>query len=259
MTAPTLQPRLERLSRAQIYLIATPPLAAEAADSEAGRAWLGKVGQISEAGVGLVQLRIKSGSSAERLRWLAAFRERLAPQTLLILNDDLAALVAGAGLADGLHLGRGDARLLGEGDIQRGLQRARRELDDELLLGTSTRTLEEVTRAVAAGVDHVGFGAMAPSGTKAQTTPAEPAELRRCLEAYPTLPIYPIGGICLRTLPLLTAAFAPAMEGMDASDRASSEQTPTRHLRRAAMASALLDAVNPGEAAAQMLDWSRGS
>ena len=230
--------RLERLRAQPLYLIATlPPGLAGPAAPEAGD-WLDRVAAAVEAGLGLVQLRAKASDTAGRRAWLAALRARLPAETLLVVNDDLDALGApdGAMLADGVHLGRDDARALAGGDLAAGLRAARERLGPDLLLGTSTRTLEEVTAAVEAGCDHVGFGAMSASPTKQDTTRADPAELARCAAAHPALPLYPIGGLGPDTVAVLDGT----------------------GVRRAAVGSAVLDADDPARVVAQLMDWARG-
>jgi thiamine monophosphate synthase len=82
----------------------------------------------------------------------------------------------------------------------------------------------------------VGFGAMAASSTKSDTTLADPAELGAWVEQDPTFPVYPIGGLHPGNLHLLDL-------GAD------------RRVRRLAVSSALLDADDPAAAAHALLEW----
>jgi len=228
--------RSARLAAERVYLIASPPTAAPDGSPEAA-AWLSKVAAVGRVGVGLIQLRAKQVSTAARRAWLAALRERLLPSTLLIVNDDLSAVhdARGRPLADGVHLGREDARALGYPSVAAGLAAARTHLSHEFLLGTSTRTLAELEAAVDAGVDHAGFGAMAATATKGDTQLADPRELERCVRGCPGFPLFPIGGLGLHNLGLLEAA----------------------GVRRLAVASAILEAHDPCEAARALLEWTR--
>lgn len=199
---------------------------------------------LAGAGAAALQLRVKEADSAARRRLLARLRDELPAGVLLLLNDDLAAVrdADGAALADGLHLGREDAAALAPPGTPAaeatpaGLRRARASLGPALLLGTSTRTLDEVAQAVASGCDHVGFGALAPSTTRPGATPAEPRELARAQAAFPSLPIFPIGGLGPATLALATAA----------------------GVRRAAIGAAILQAHDPAAAARACLAALRG-
>jgi thiamine-phosphate pyrophosphorylase len=223
------------LSRARLYLVATPNPAHSASQRDE---WLSHVVQAAEGGVDVVQLRAKGATTAMRRDALAALRTGLGRDRLLIVNDDLSAVrdVAGGLLADGVHLGREDAAALAgaprpaerAAGIAAGLREARGRLGPSLLLGTSARTLAELRVAVDAGASYVGFGAMARSATKPDSVVADPLELRRCVAAFPGFPIFPIGGLDLRQLDALVALGC----------------------RRAAIGSAILDADDPAGVAA---------
>lgn len=225
--------RLERLADVRLYLIATADQA-----PAPGPDWLARVRAAVEGGVGAIQLRQKGATTAVRHAWLGQLREVAGADVLLLVNDDLTAVHHGRGavLADGLHLGRADAEALGgftgsEAERRhRGLAHARDALGPDLLLGTSTRTAAEIAAAMAAGADHVGFGAMSVSTTKPGAPPARPEELARCLARFPSLPIFPIGGVDLQTLPAWLALGA----------------------RQAAVGSAVLQAPDPQASAAAL-------
>jgi len=233
--------RRERLAATPLYLVASLPV-------DAGDALLARVAEAAHAlqaaaGAVAVQLRVKDGGSEQRRELLRRARGRLPDAALLLVNDDLQAARAADGsvLADGVHLGREDAAALAEalaagpeGDVRdprqavaEGLRAARAVLGTDLLLGTSVRTQAELADALAAGADHVGFGAIAASTSKADTRPADVDELRRCLAAHPHVPVFPIGGLSPGNLPLVAAAGA----------------------RRAAVGAAILQAPDPAAAA----------
>ena len=146
--------RIHCLEATQSYLVVSPRPDGEPALLAAGLA------QAVEAGVRAVQLRLKDGTTSARRAWLAACRERLPAEVLLLVNDDLEAVFHedGRPLADGVHLGREDAAALGGDDgapasgrrTAAGLLAARRRLGPDLLLGTSTRTEAEVRSAIGA-------------------------------------------------------------------------------------------------------------
>jgi thiamine-phosphate pyrophosphorylase len=207
--------RRDRLADVALYLIATAP---PRPSPDPG--WLHQVAEAVRGGAGAVQLRQKGVETGVRRAWLIALRERLGEEVLLLVNDDLAAVTGtdGRPLADGLHLGREDAEALAgdsgsaSADATRhsrraaGLAHARAGLGADLLLGSSTRDADEIALAMEAGVDHVGFGAMATTTTKPGALSADPAELARCLRRFDALPIFPIGGIDERAVQGLIAA-----------------------------------------------------
>lgn len=220
MTATT---RHARLDEARLYLVATLP-ATTHASSTALAGWLARVERAAAAGAGLVQLRAKHATTSARRALLAELRPRLPADVLLLVDDDLDAVfdLEGRPLADGVHLGREDAAALAPISasipaspaapgaaalrVVQGLAQARRRLGPELLLGTSARTLAEVSAAREAGADHVGFGAMSDSSSKLDTVRADPAELRRGFAALPGFPIFPIGGLHPGNLALVREA-----------------------------------------------------
>jgi thiamine-phosphate pyrophosphorylase len=221
-----------RLAACPVYLVFSVAREGFARQLPAARTAAAEL--LAGAGAGALQLRVKDADSATRRTLLLRLRDALPAGVLLLVNDDLSAVRStdGVALADGLHLGREDAAALAPPGTPvteattAGLRRARESLGPELLLGASTRTLDEVAQAFAAGCDHVGFGALAPSTTRPGATPADPRELRRAQAAFPSLPIFPIGGLGPGTLALATAA----------------------GVRRAAIGAAILQAPDPAAA-----------
>ncbi|HEX5011731.1 MAG TPA: thiamine phosphate synthase [Planctomycetota bacterium] len=216
MTAPAavLSSRRERLAAAPIYLVATFPL--PDIGETLGRVAAAAAALQADAGAVAVQLRLKEAATEARRALLARARSELPSGTLLLVNDDLEAVFGPTGelLADGVHLGREDAAALSPRGVDAtartaaGLATARARLGRELLLGTSTRTLAELRTVLAAGADHAGFGAIAASVTKQDTRPAHLVELVRCLEEFPRVPIFPLGGLTPENLGRVAAAGA---------------------------------------------------
>jgi len=195
----------ERMARARLYLVASRDFVRQGPPEPS---FWQRLAAAAEGGVDAVQLRFKGAETVALRTALLRAREALPERVVLLVNDDLAAVhdTTGRPLADGVHLGREDAEAVagqappGGDRIADGLLRARVWLGAELLLGTSTRTLAEVERAAAAGADHVGFGAMAATTSKAGAPPADPEVLRQCRRTHPDLPIFPIGGLGPQTL-----------------------------------------------------------
>ncbi|WP_233146161.1 thiamine phosphate synthase [Pigmentiphaga sp. NML080357] len=162
----------------------------------------------ARGGLRAVQLRRKEAGAAKRLEQARALRtacDRLG--VVLIVNDDWRlALDAGA---DGVHLGRDD------GDIAQ----ARRAGGPALLIGASCYNEPERARAaLAAGADHVAFGAVFDSPTKpaAVRAPlsclAEARRLRLPGDGQPIRPaIVAIGGITPANARQAVAAGADAL------------------------------------------------
>jgi thiamine-phosphate pyrophosphorylase len=119
-------------------------------------------------------------------------------RALVLVNDrvDLAILAG----ADGAHVGDDDLPP----------EEARRILGPALLLGRSTRTLAEARAAIASGADHVGFGPMFGTRSKALAVPARGLPALREVAGALGAPVVAIGGITLETVGEIAACGAAA-------------------------------------------------
>lgn len=156
-----------------------------------------------DGGAGVVQVRMKSSPAGAVLeasrRILALARGR----ALVIVNDraDLAVLAG----ADGVHLGDEDLPP----------EEARRLIGPGMLLGRTCRTLGEARAALAAGADHVGFGPVFQSRSKALTVPPRGLEALREVAARCGGPVVAIGGITLESIGEVARAGAAAAAVID--------------------------------------------
>lgn len=190
------EPRLRPLSG--IYAIVDPTQISSL--SSVARA-------LFEGGVGTLQIRAKRATREQRS---SALRE-LAPLCLsmsrrLVINDDLALAEAPLPGLWGLHLGQDDL------NEQGGLDRALRVCTARgLALGVSTHNLEQVRAAQVPGVDHIGFGPVQATQSKANPDPVVGfAGLKQaCLASQK--PVVAIGGLGLSDLPACRAAGASAV------------------------------------------------
>lgn len=100
--------------------------------------------------------------------------------------------------ADGVHLGADDM------DIAE----ARALLGEDMIIGATCKNSRHAALVAGeAGADYLAFGAFYPTGTKADTTPAEPDILTWC-QMFLTLPCVAIGGISVKNAGPLVAAGA---------------------------------------------------
>jgi thiamine-phosphate pyrophosphorylase len=139
-------------------------------------------------GAGVVQVRVKDRPAGEILRIAREVVALAAGRALVLVNDraDLA-LLSGA---DGVHVGDDDLPV----------PEARRLLGEGLLVGRTTRTLEEARAAIAAGADHVGVGPIFATRTKALAVPARGVGMLREVAAALGAPVVAIGGIDAATI-----------------------------------------------------------
>jgi thiamine-phosphate pyrophosphorylase len=155
-----------------------------------------------QAGVSILQLRMKGAQDEEQLAVLRALAQLCAGTgAQLLVNDHvhLAAAVPGVGV----HLGQDD------GDPAQ----ARALLGDDGLLGLSTHSLAQAEEAQQMGADYIAYGPIFGAGSKhlAAGDQREPhparglSSLRRVL-SQARVPVVAIGGVDLERLPLLLAS-----------------------------------------------------
>ena len=150
----------------------------------AGRDPVHVVGVLAEAGVRIVQLRLKAGT--DRARYETASRVRAATRArdmALVVNDrvDLARVVE----AEGVHLGQDDLPP----------EAARAVLGPGRILGLSTHSLDQLRAAAATGPDYVAVGPVFPTRTKDNPDPVVGLDLVRTARAGCGCPLVAIGGI----------------------------------------------------------------
>ena len=164
-----------RLQDARLYFITEA--------TATGRDVVELVSAALEGGVDMVQLRDKD-ADAETITEIGARLRTLCDEhdALLIVNDrpDLA-LACGA---DGVHLGQADLPP----------DRARRLMGPQLLIGLSTHSPEQVTRAQDSAADYLGVGPVHATPTKPTAAPVGEPLLRHAA-AHATKPFFAIGGI----------------------------------------------------------------
>lgn len=171
--------RAKRLTRPEIRgLYAITP---EMADT---RLLADRVAQAIAGGARVVQYRNKSRDAVLRLAQAQALAQACRNGgAAFIVNDDVELALAVA--ADGVHLGREDGAIAD----------ARRRLPAGALLGASCYDrLDLAMAALAAGADHVAFGAVYASSVKPGAVRA-PLELFRQARASLACRIVAIGGI----------------------------------------------------------------
>lgn len=169
-------------------------------------------------GAAVVQLRAKLAGDRERLGWARRIRTLTREAGVLFVVDDRFDLALAAG-ADGVHLGQED---LPPGSLPAAARR-------RLLVGRSTHDLEQVRRAVAEGVDYLGFGPIfATTSKRGADAPRGPAALEAAVAAAAPLPVVAIGGIGPGNLEQVAArgagaAVISAAAGADAPEAAVRE------------------------------------
>ncbi|WP_092345938.1 thiamine phosphate synthase [Desulfuromusa kysingii] len=142
------------------------------------------VDELLQAGLRMIQLREKDLSAAE-LYPLAKELRCLTHQyhSLLLINDrvDLAQAVN----ADGVHLGHHSLPI----DV------ARKVIGSKLLIGASTHSHSEITRAYEQGADFVTYGPVYFTPSKAPYGKPVGLQSLQDICKYAPLPVYALGGV----------------------------------------------------------------
>jgi thiamine-phosphate pyrophosphorylase len=157
-----------------------------------------RAGEALDGGAGVVQVRMKRTPAGPVLEAARRIVELARGRALVVVNDraDLAILAG----ADGVHVGDEDLPP----------RETRTLVGDGLLVGRTCRTLAEARAALAEGADHVGYGPMFGSRSKALTVPPRGLDALREVAAALGAPVVAIGGIGLETIGEVAAAGAAA-------------------------------------------------
>lgn len=147
----------------------------------------------------MIQIREKSGTPRDFFEDAAAAVRIAHDHDVVILINDRADIALMAG-ADGVHLGQHDLPP----------EAARRMLGDKAVIGISTHSVDEVSRALAQNVaDYIAFGPVFGTVTKSDHEPVVGLEkLAQIRKIVGHKPLVAIGGIKVDTLAGVFAAGA---------------------------------------------------
>ncbi|HYG69727.1 MAG TPA: thiamine phosphate synthase, partial [Anaeromyxobacteraceae bacterium] len=156
-----------------------------------------RAGAALAGGARVVQVRVKDAPAGEILDVARRIVALARPAGALVLVNDRPDLALLSG-ADGVHVGDDDLPPA----------EARRLLGPDLLVGRTSRTLEEAEAALAAGADHVGFGPIFGTRSKALDVAPRGVEALRAACARLPAPVVAIGGITEANVAEVAAAGA---------------------------------------------------
>ena len=136
------------------------------------------------AGVGIIQLRDKTGSAKEILGFSKRILGITKGRIPYIINDrvDLAMISC----SSGVHLGQDDVPLV----------TARKLMGEKALIGVSCQTFAHAQEAERDGADYIGFGSVFKTLTKPDRQPLDAQLLKKVFEDI-NIPVFAIGGIDL--------------------------------------------------------------
>lgn len=152
------------------------------------------------AGIKWIQLRVKNKSQDEYLS-IAQKVKRICDNyaCILIINDNVE--ITKKIKADGVHLGKSDVRP----------SVARKELGNNIIIGGTANTYEDIIDLISEGVDYIGLGPYKFTTTKKELSPVLGIEgykniLEKCKKSNITIPIVGIGGITVKDVDQLLSS-----------------------------------------------------
>ena len=176
-----------------------------------------------KAGIKWIQLRMKQASDGEvRTTALAAKEITDANGCVLIINDRVE--IALEVKANGVHLGKQDMAI----------SEARRLLGEDMIIGGTANTIEEIREHYARGADYIGLGPYRYTTTKKNLSPILGLEGYRQImgvlkQEQVSIPVVGIGGIEMKDAASLfgVGLHGIAFSGMlvHAGDRAAMVQS----------------------------------
>ena len=170
-----------------LYLVLTDPVAGYIRCTEAA----------VEAGVRVVQLRMKHAARADVLRTAHDLRAiTRGTGTLFVVNDDPS--VSAEADADGVHVGQNDMPV----------PEVRRRFPSLRLVGLSTHSPAQVAAAAALRPDYIGVGPVFATPTKDVPDPTLGLATMAAMISASPCPAVAIGGIDETRLPAVRAAGA---------------------------------------------------
>ena len=177
--------RRERLTAAHLYLVTDGGMTESAVRSALS------------GGVDMVQLRDPALSDELLIEVAARLRTACDEHEALLWVNDRPDLALGAG-ADGVHVGQDDSSV----------DEVRREVGDDMLIGLSTHSPDQLEAGIDAGADQLSVGPVWETPTKPGRPAAGLEYVRFAARRRPPAPWFAIGGIDETNVAEVTAAGA---------------------------------------------------
>jgi len=172
-------------------------------------------------GVDLFQLRDKDATDDELLAAAGEARERCHAAGALFLVNDRPDLAAASG-ADGVHVGQDDMPV----------DRARKLIGDDALVGLSTHSMQQAQAGCRSGADYIAVGPVHATPTK-EGRPAIGVEPIKYAAAHVSVPWFAIGGLDTGTVGAVVKAGARRIVVVRALADADDPEAAARALRAA--------------------------
>ena len=179
-----------------------------------------------EGGCRWIQLRMKDASEEEVLKTAKSTSKLCRQYDAVFILDDYVELVERTG-ADGVHLGKNDMPI----------DKARRLLGKDKIIGGTANTFEDVKRIYSAGADYIGCGPFRFTTTKKKLSPIlgldAYSRIIKQMNAYGiNIPVIAIGGILLQDVSdiMQTGVSGVAVSGAILND--NNDDNPVTTMKR---------------------------
>jgi thiamine-phosphate pyrophosphorylase len=172
-------------------------------------------------GVDLFQLRDKDATDDELLAAAATARSLCQAAGALFLLNDRPDLAAASG-ADGVHVGQDDMPV----------DRARKLVGDDALVGLSTHSMQQAQAGCRTGADYIAVGPVHATPTK-EGRPAIGVEPIKYAAAHVSVPWFAIGGLDAGNVGAVVKAGARRIVVVRALAQAAEPEAAARTLRAA--------------------------
>ena len=183
--------------------------------------FLERVEKALSGGVTIMQLREKDRTTREYIS-LAEKVHRIAQKYKVPLIIDDRTDVALAVGAEGVHLGQSDMPI----------DTARKIVGDKMIIGATTKTVEQALEACKNGADYLGVGAIYPTTTKVKTVLTSVDTLKDIVKAV-SVPVNAIGGLNKDNIDVLKGSGISGICAVSAIMKADDPQTAARELKQA--------------------------
>ncbi len=172
-------------------------------------------------GVDLFQLRDKDATDEDLLAAAATARSLCEAAGALFLLNDRPDLAAASG-ADGVHVGQDDMPV----------DRARKLVGDDALVGLSTHSMQQAQAGCRTGADYIAVGPVHATPTK-EGRPAIGVEPIKYAAAHVSVPWFAIGGLDAGNVGAVVRAGARRIVVVRALAQADDPEAAARTLRAA--------------------------
>ena len=184
--------------------------------------FLEKIERALKGGVTMVQIREKDKSTREYMELGKKVHEITRKYGVPLIVDDRIDVAMAIG-AEGVHLGQSDMPV----DI------ARKIVGDKMIIGATTKTVEQAKIACEQGADYLGVGAIYPTTTKVKTVLTSVDTLKDICRAVP-IPANAIGGLNSSNLQILKGASIAGICVVSAIMKSEDPEKAARDLLEAA-------------------------